>query len=222
MKQSGRIAVGGVFSALALACMLMTIFPYATYALPAMAGVCLIPVVLELGWRWGWMAYAVTALLSPLLAADKEAALLFIAFFGYYPVLKAWIERRKSRVIEWAIKLLLFNAAMVAAYMAAIFVFRLPVDFEIFGVSLPFVLLALGNVTFLIYDKALTGMVSLYLYRLQSKLYLIFKYYSVSEKSLCSCFCTNTVTFQICDGKQMTRKMNTHRSAERPDQPVIT
>jgi len=176
MKQSGRIAVGGVFSALALACMLMTIFPYATYALPAMAGVCLIPVVLELGWRWGWMAYAVTALLSPLLAADKEAALLFIAFFGYYPVLKAWIERRKSRVIEWAIKLLLFNAAMVAAYMAAIFVFRLPVDFEIFGVSLPFVLLALGNVTFLIYDKALTGLVSLYLYRLQPKLHRMFKY----------------------------------------------
>ena len=73
-------------------------------------------------------------------------------------------------------QLLLFNAAMVAAYMAAIFVFRLPVDFEIFGVSLPFVLLALGNVTFLIYDKALTGLVSLYLYRLQPKLHRMFKY----------------------------------------------
>ena len=176
MKQSGRIAVGGVFSALALACMLMTFFPYATYALPAMAGVCLIPVVLELGWRWGWMAYGVTALLSPLLAAGKEAALLFIAFFGYYPVLKAWIERRKSRVVEWVIKLVLFNAAIVAAYMAAVWVFRLPVDFEIFGVSLPLVLLALGNVTFIIYDKALTGLVSLYLYRLQPKLRRMFKY----------------------------------------------
>ena len=176
MKQSGRIAVGGVFSALALACMLMTFFPYATYALPAMAGVCLIPVVLELGWRWGWMAYGVTALLSPLLAGGKGGGRLVIAFFGYYPVLKAWIERRKSRVVEWVIKLVLFNAAIVAAYMAAVWVFRLPVDFEIFGVSLPLVLLALGNVTFIIYDKALTGLVSLYLYRLQPKLRRMFKY----------------------------------------------
>lgn len=176
MKQSGRVAIGGIFSALALACMLMTVFPYATYALPAIAGVCLIPVSLELGRRWGWTAYAATALLSPLLAADKEAAVLFIAFFGYYPLLKAWIERRRSRVVEWVLKLVVFNAAVVAAYLVILGVFHLPVDMTVFGFNLPLVLLALGNVVFVVYDRALTGVISLYIYRLQPTLRRIFKY----------------------------------------------
>ena len=49
----------------------------------------LIVAVIEIGGENGaWMIYAAVAVLSLLFAADKEAALLFVLFFGYYPVLK--------------------------------------------------------------------------------------------------------------------------------------
>ena len=47
MRQSGKVALGGIFGALSLMFMLMTVFPLGTYALPAIAGALLIPVVIE-------------------------------------------------------------------------------------------------------------------------------------------------------------------------------
>ena len=43
------------------------------------------------------MIYAAVAVLSLLFAADKEAALLFVLFFGYYPVLKSFLERISNK-----------------------------------------------------------------------------------------------------------------------------
>ena len=84
--------MGGLLAALSLVCMLLTIFPFADYALPALAGVLLIPIVLESGVKWGFMVYAVVGILNAILTPSLEAKVLFIAFFGYYPVLKALIE----------------------------------------------------------------------------------------------------------------------------------
>lgn len=68
------------------------LIPIGTYALPAIAGVLLIVAVIEIGAKWAWMIYAAVAVLSLLFAADKEAALLFVLFFGYYPVLKSFFR----------------------------------------------------------------------------------------------------------------------------------
>ena len=176
VKQSGKVALGGVLGALSLVCMLLTIFPYATYALPALAGAVLIPIVVEMGVKWSFLVYASVALLSLIVAPEKEAAILFAAFFGYYPTLKAVLEKLKSRVAEWGIKLAVFNATMVAAYMLLLFVFNLdPESFELFGVNLPLVFLALGNVVFVIYDFALTNVISLYIQRLHPRFSHMFK-----------------------------------------------
>ena len=138
MKHSGKIALGGLLAALSLVCMLLTIFPFADYALPALAGVLLIPIVLESGVKWGFMVYAVVGILNAILTPSLEAKVLFIAFFGYYPVLKALIERIRFRPLEWAAKLLLFNGTFVAAYWLMLHVFALPADsLELFGVNVP-------------------------------------------------------------------------------------
>lgn len=176
MRQSSKVALGGVMGALAVACMLLTVFPYMTYALPAAAGVMLIPIVIELGLKTGWMVYAVAALLSLLVAPDKEAAILFVAFFGYYPLIKAALERLNKRVVEWAVKLAVFNAAMIAAYLVLLFVLGLdPEAFELFGIQLPYVFLLLGNGVFVIYDVALTNVITLYVGRLHKTFARIFK-----------------------------------------------
>ena len=164
MSKSGKIALGGLLTALGVVLMFLTgLIPIGTYALPAIAGVLLIVAVIEIGAKWAWMIYAAVAVLSLLFAADKEAALLFVLFFGYYPVLKSFLERISNKVLSWISKFAVFNVAVVACFFLAVNFLQLPEDsFTVFGFYLPWVFLILGNAVFLIYDIALSGLVATY------------------------------------------------------------
>ena len=176
LKQSGKVALGGIMAALSLLIMFLTAFPYMTYALPAIAGAVLIPVVIELGIKWAWMVYACVSFLSLLIAPSLEAKVMFIAFFGYYPIVKALLERLHNRVLEWLLKYLIFNVAVVGAYFLSMRFFGLDKDsFVIFGMNLPLVFLLLGNVEFLIYDLALRNLIQGYIQVLRPKLNRMFK-----------------------------------------------
>ena len=59
---------------------------------------------------------------------DKQAALLYVIFFGYYPILKALIERLKNKIVQWVLKYAVFNAAIVSAYFIAIYLLSIPAD----------------------------------------------------------------------------------------------
>ena len=181
MKQTANLALCGVFSALALVVLLLTLFPFATYALPAVAGICFIPLTVECGKRWAYGAYAAVSLLSLLIAPDIEAKMLFIAFFGYYPILKADIERLKSRFLEWLCKLAVFNVAAVAGYaMLSCIGFSFE-DFRIEGIALPLYgfligFLVAGNVIFVLYDIGITRFLPFYFSRLRPTLRRFFRY----------------------------------------------
>ncbi len=167
VKRTARIAWCGMMGALASVCLLLTVFPFATYALPALASVFLLPVVIECGRRWAVAVYAVVSVLSFLIAPDMEARMLFVLFFGYYPIVKSWTESHCRRVTEWVCKLGVFNVAVVAAYAILSAVgFSLEV-FAVSGIALPlgvflFIFLLLGNVVFVLYDIALTRLLPLY------------------------------------------------------------
>ena len=171
MSKSGKIALGGLLTALGVVLMFLTgLIPIGTYALPAIAGVLLIVAVIEIGAKWAWMIYAAVAVLSLLFAADKEAALLFVLFFGYYPVLKSFLERISNKVLSWISKFAVFNVAVVACFFLAVNFLQLPVDsFTVFGIYLPWVFLILGNAVFLIYDIALSGLVATYVEKLHHR-----------------------------------------------------
>lgn len=167
MKRSGKIALCGLLIALSVISLLLTVFQSAVYALPALAGVLLLPITLECGYKWGFAVYGVTAVLSLLLTPSIEAKLLFITFFGYYPVLKPVLESIKNRVLVWVLKLLCFNAAVIASYALLINLFRLPTEeFVLFGIDFMWSFLALGNLVMVVFDKALSGLVRLYYRRL--------------------------------------------------------
>ncbi len=153
----------GVLCALSVMCMMLTVIPAATFSMPAVAGLILLPLALEIDLKWGLAGYVVTAVLSFLLAPDMEAKVLFIGFFGYYPVLKTWLDKQRPLVLQWAVKLLLFNVTMVSAYCLLLYVLGLPADtFELFDVNIPLVLLCIGNLIFVIFDLALTSVTALY------------------------------------------------------------
>lgn len=176
MNRTGKVALGGILGALSLLCLLLSFIPASEYMMPAMAGALLLPVVIECGHRWGLMVYAVTAVLALLFTPALEPRVLYVAFFGYYPVFKAVLESQSRRWLEWMAKLAVFNGAVCLSYWLMLkFLGLSPEVFDFFGVDLPLVLLALGNVTFLLYDKLLSLLVTVYWRRLHGIFARLFK-----------------------------------------------
>jgi len=172
MKTSVKVSLGGVVAALSLVLMFLTsIIPFGTYAFPTFAGILLILLVFNLGYGYAFAVYFITAVLSFLLVTDKEAALYYTIFLGYYPIVKSFIERIKSKVVQYVIKLVLFNACMIAAFYIGILLLSVPKDsFTLFGIYLPWVFLIAADVFFVIYDLCVTRLVTLYLLKWHNKL----------------------------------------------------
>ena len=167
-QRTGKLALSGVICGLAVAVMLSSaLLPSMTYALPMIAGGLLLVPSVEFGARTALTAYAAVSILSMILPADKEAALMFIFLFGLYPIIKKFFERVPGRLLEYALKFLYFNAAAVAAVWLAMKIFGIPLDDGTLGQWAVPVLLVLGNITFLVYDVALSKFVWMYVQRLQ-------------------------------------------------------
>lgn len=175
-KQSGRVALVGVLSALALVLLLFTYIPSASVAMAAIAAMCGIPVVVELGQKAGLLHYAAVAVLACLIALTAEGTGMYIAFFGWYTVFKAFIEGKQlPRVAEWAIKLAAVTVAVTAYGAVWIFILHmvLPSWFAWWMLA-PAVLV--GWAVFVLYDVGLTRVIATYHYRLRPKFKEIFRF----------------------------------------------
>ena len=178
-EQAKRASRAVAFCALAAA--LGTVFmaaggliPIATYCSPMLAAALMIPVQSELGDRWAWMTWAVTAALSLLLSVDREAAFLYL-FIGYYPILQPYIDRVKAAPLRFLIKLLFFTAALGAMYALLLWMLQLDILIEELGSAALWMnlLFFAGLVAvMLLFDLALGRLRLVWLYRLRAKLKL--------------------------------------------------
>ena len=125
---ASSVALGGVLAALAVVVMsLGTTIPIATYVCPMLCALLLQAVLKTCGVRIAWAWYGAVAILSLLLAPDKEAA----AVFNVSVVVMYWLLLR------------VFGLTQVTE------------DFEEIGAVMLIILLILGNVTFFLLDKLL-------------------------------------------------------------------
>ena len=165
-KKSHTAALCGIFGALALVVMLSGgILPLATYLSPMLAGLLVLPVVCEAGRSAGWIFYAGIALLGLFLLPDKEPAILFCAFLGYYPLVKFSLEKL-PKPLRLLLKVVLFNAAVLAAYRLMLHLFGMAaLQQEFAGMTGGWLtaLLVLANLTFWMYDLAITRLFALYI-----------------------------------------------------------
>lgn len=155
MRDSARkMALCGVTAALAVTVMcLVALIPVATFVCPIVCVVLLHFVLSSCGSRLAWVWYAVVAVLSLLMGPDKEAAVIFL-FLGHYPIVKPRLERTRFPFVS---KLLLFNAAIAAAYAILLFLFGLEAEGSgMAALLLAALTLVLGNVTFFVLDKLLS------------------------------------------------------------------
>ena len=149
------MALGGMLAALAVVMMsLGTVIPVATYVCPMLCTLLLQSVLKTCGSRVAWAWYGAVALLSVLLAPDKEAAGVFV-FLGYYPIVKPALDRKKGK---WLWKGLLFNGSVCLPYFLLLPLLglkQLTQEWSDMSVGMLAVLLILGNVTFFLLDRLL-------------------------------------------------------------------
>ena len=156
-RKSRQTALCGLLAALSVAIMsLGSVIPLATVAAPMLAMICLLPVVDSYGAGPSLLVYAAVSVLGLLLCADKEAACIYL-FLGWYPALRPRLARLPG-IPGAAVKCGLYTLAMAAMYALLLFLFRLEAvaaEFEEYSVWMLGGLLVMGNITFLLFDRAL-------------------------------------------------------------------
>ena len=167
MKKNRLLATSALLSALGVVILLMgSISQVLDLSMAVITSIIIIYAVIELKGAWPYLIYAVTSVLSLLLLPDKFVAMVYAAFAGYYPILKFILEKRLPRIPEWIIKIVVFNAALSVVVFVSTHLLHIPAEEISFG----WLLYLGGNVVFVIYDLALTNLISFYFFKLKKRL----------------------------------------------------
>lgn len=166
-KVSYKVSLGGIVSALCLVLMFLTaVFPPLNITLPLFAGMLMTVVAIEVSPSWAWVTYATVAILSFFITPDKEAAIFFTVFFGFYPILKDTLEKIKSKILKWLLKFVVFNIAIVIIYQLTVKLLGTVDLIEEFGFMKQFMLpglIIMFNGIFILYDITLSMVKTAYL-----------------------------------------------------------
>ena len=152
MRQSRQMALGGMLTAVSVVIMCLgSVIPINTYVCPVLCILVTRPALDRCGRRIGWCYYLATAILSLLLAPDREAALVY-AFLGYYPMLRPFFE--KLGPVKGITKLAFFTLVGAAAYGVLLLVMGVGAAMNE-GWLLTAVTVILWDVLFLLVDRLL-------------------------------------------------------------------
>lgn len=156
-NKTKNTAVCGLMTALSVVLMMLTtLIPVFMYVIPIVTGIIVLFVADVSNKKWGAGVYFSTAFLSILLITDKEAALTYALFFGYFPLIKESIEKL-PKALAWILKIVLFNIAAVGIGVISFYVFGISGDeYDEFGKFTIPILLIMANVAFVLYDFCVT------------------------------------------------------------------
>ena len=113
---SMRAALCGILTALSVVLlMLVPVIPIMLYCAPVLSGLCVAVAADEYGKGYSFGVFAAASILSFLIAADKEAVLVFILLAGAYPIIRYIVEASdKNKVFKLAVKLGFINLSIIA------------------------------------------------------------------------------------------------------------
>lgn len=150
-----------VLSALGVALMYLGSFiEVLDLSVALLASFSVIVLVIERGGVYPWLVYAATGILAVLLLPNKSAAVEFVCFMGFYPIVKEKVEGLNARPLRILLKLLCFNVSLVLAWL----LLRLLIGEVVLETQLPlWIFVLILNGFFLFYDYALSVLITSYL-----------------------------------------------------------
>ena len=163
------LALCGLLSALAAALLILGgVLPGMVFCAPILAMGVLLPVLEEWGPKAAGTSYAAVSILALLLPANRETAFVYL-FFGWYPILRPKIAALPSRQLRVLARLAVCSAAAVLLYGLALRLMGLTEEIAAWYVNA--LLLAAGNVVFLLTDATLARLTGVWHWKLKKHLY---------------------------------------------------
>ncbi len=161
-----RLTVCAMLSALGVVLLLLGSFiEVMDIAMAALASLLCIFAVIEYGGAAPWLVFSVTGVLSLVLLPNKTPAAMYVVFLGYYPIIKEKLEKLK-KPISWLLKEVIFNVALVALFLIVKFLLMPNISEPLW---MYVALVVLSEVAFVLYDIALTRLITFYIIKLRHR-----------------------------------------------------
>lgn len=163
-----QITVSAMLSALGVIIMAVGAFvEVLDLSTAVLASMLCIFAVIEIKGSYPWLIWLSTSVLALILLPIKTPAVFYALFFGFYPILKEKLERL-SRIVAWILKLVIFHACIGLIF--GVFKLFVPAALEDVGGGWMLALLyAMGLACFILYDIALTRLITFYIFRLRNR-----------------------------------------------------
>ena len=115
---SRKVAYSGILLALNIILLiLVNIIPMNTLFLLGLASLPIAIVIMEYGPKAGILFYIGSVLLSFMIMANKAQWILYVFTFGIYGLVKYIIEKDRSFIQEYILKLLVANILIIFVYI---------------------------------------------------------------------------------------------------------
>lgn len=151
---SRKIAYGGMLLALnCIILLLINILPINTLFLFGLSSLPIAVVIMEYGPKAGIIFYMGSFLLSFMLLANKSQWILYIFTFGIYGLVKYMIEKDRSFVKEYVLKLLSANILIIITYFILKPFVYIPVNI---------ITIIVFEISFIIYDFVYSKFIDYY------------------------------------------------------------
>ena len=165
-RKSWAMAYCGMAAALSVALMLLgAVIPVLMFIAPAVASFLIATVCMECGKTMAWTAYGAVSVLALLFVPDKEEALTFVFLLGYYPLVKPRFEHIRPALLRGTAKLALCNGSILLLYGLVLLLVpggSISQELKATALAVSLTTLAMGNVAFLLYDRALHNLLQIY------------------------------------------------------------
>ena len=157
-KRLARLAILTALGTVLL--VLGSVLPAGRLALVAISSVPVCVALMMYGVKWSLGVFVLTAALGALLFPGA-AAIMYIAFFGFYPIAKSLFEKLHKLWQVWACKFALYTFAFVIYWLLARALFSFT------GKELSwYILYPLGAVVFWLYDQAYSSLIRFYIVKI--------------------------------------------------------
>ncbi|WP_419726110.1 DUF2232 domain-containing protein [Terrisporobacter petrolearius] len=151
---SRKIAYGGILLSLnSILLLLVNIIPINTLFLLGLASLPIAIVIMEYGPKAGIIFYIGSVLLSFMIMANKAQWILYIFTFGIYGLVKYIIEKDRSFVQEYILKIIVANILIIFAYIILKQFVYIPVN--IFTILI-------FEIAFIVYDFVYSQFIDIY------------------------------------------------------------
>lgn len=163
-NMSKKIAYGGILLALHTILLLLTnIIPMNTLFIMGIASLMSSIIIMENGPKSGITFYLASLVLSFLVMNNKAQWVLYNLTFGMYGIIKYIIEQDRSIYLEYILKIIFANLALMVTYFILRNYIYIPINILI---------IVAFQVAFIIYDSVYTKFIEYY----ETKIRKIIKY----------------------------------------------